>query len=183
VQLVSQASPCVRRGDGGGEPIGEPIDESTLIGCESAADRAERAKRLDELLPKLFRTWLKDPASPVRFYAPYGAIWQLVVHAGDGERLHYAIDFTAKRPALEFERLPRANYFAHVAGRSLLEVLRGNADAVLFHAGGDLRQYEKIIGVREGKFWAPPVQGWELYDHLTEPLTYYLRFRSRWTLE
>src|SRR5205823_4266533 len=95
----------------------------------------------------------------------------------------YAVDFGSRPRSLVFGAHPGANYLAHVAGGSLLRVLRGDAGAELFHACGDLRLYEKILGVRDGTFWAPPEQGWALYDRLPEPLTWYLRHPGRWALE
>jgi len=40
---------------------------------------------------------------------------------------------------------------------------------------GDARFCERVIGVRDGQVWAPPVRGWDLYEAVPEPLTFCLR--------
>ncbi|HET9955223.1 MAG TPA: hypothetical protein VFQ61_12000, partial [Polyangiaceae bacterium] len=77
-------------------------------------------------------------------------------------------------------RHPYANFFAHVAGKGLLRRLNGEAQPEALYSCGDLRLFEKIIGVRDGRVYVPPVQGWELFECLPEPLTYFLRYPRKW---
>jgi L-ascorbate metabolism protein UlaG (beta-lactamase superfamily) len=180
--IATQSSPFIRRGLGH-EPIWEPVEIGSLNDELPAAERQELKQRLDSLLPRILKTWLRlDNHGPLRFFVEFQVVWQLIVHLGNAQRLHYATSFAVPDCDLIFEPHPRANFFAHVRGKSLLAVLRGQAGAELLYASGDLRIYEKILVVRDGVFWAPPVQGWELYDHLPEPLTWYLRHFFRWDL-
>ena len=71
-----------------------------------------------------------------------------------------------------------ANFFVHLSGRALLDFFRGQGGRDCFYLG-DARFYEKIVVVRDGEFWAPEKQGWDLFEQLIEPLTTYLRYWRR----
>jgi len=177
VCLRRQASPFVRARPAP-PPRWEPIDSSTLVGLRSAAQRRELRERLEALLSGPIADWLEQELAPggeCDAFVDYGVVWQFVVHAGGGERLAYAIDFRQPVPALLRGEHPEANYFVHVAGRTLYGVLRGEAPERLFWLAGDARIYEKILGVRDGRFWQPPEEGWDLFERLPDPVTYYLR--------
>ena len=177
VRLLPQASPFVRA-----RPTlpsrWEPIDSRTLPGLRRAAERRELQERLEALLGGPLGDWLVDELAPggeCDAFVDYSVVWQLVVHAGGGERLAYAIDFRQPVPAILRGEHPEANYFVHVAGRTLYGVLRGELPERLFWLAGDARIYEKIMGVRDGQFWQPPEEGWDLFERLPDPVTYYLR--------
>jgi L-ascorbate metabolism protein UlaG (beta-lactamase superfamily) len=180
VRLLPQAAPFVRT-----RPTAparwEPIDTRTLPGLRAAAQRRELQERLEALLCGRLADWLEAALAPggaCAAFVDYAVVWQLVVHAGGGERLAYAIDFRQPVPALLRGEHPHANYFVHVAGRTLYGVLRGEAPERLFWLAGDARIYEKILGVRDGRFWQPPEDGWDLFERLPDPVTYYLRHHA-----
>lgn len=118
---------------------------------------------------------LNTPGSPVRNLVEYGVVWQLEVHVTPAERLRYSLDFRTPRLSLKKGGDDRASLFTHVAGEKLLATVRGSYHPDLLFTLGDTRYYEKIVGVRDGKCWAPPVQGWKLFEALPDPLVYYLR--------
>lgn len=159
----------------------EPVDTATLQVLDSKADRVELAQRLERLMIDEMAPWLaaelEDVSNRMHSLPELGVVWQLIVHTG-GERLHYAIDF--RGPAIELEdgEHPQANLFVHVGGGPLLAVLRREEPELLFWLAGQARTYEKIMDVRNGAFWRPPLQGAALFDRLPEPLTTYLRVRT-----
>lgn len=174
-----QASGFVRHiDDGRGEPLWRPFDRSTLAGVASAEERDELQERLESFLRDELGPWIAmrrdDAGSPIQSYVKYGVVYQLAVHVGPDEQLNYAIDFRGKL-SLRAEQHREANYFAHLSGRSLLDVLRGDAGPELFYMSGDVRLYEKIMWVEGGKFGMPGARGWDLFERLPEPLTHYLR--------
>lgn len=178
-QRFPQASKFVRHvDDGHGEPLWRPFDRSTLEGIDSAAEREELEERLERFLRDEIAPWIAmrrdETGSPIQSYVKYGVVYQLAVHLSAEEQLNYAIDFREKL-SLTAEWHPEANYFAHLSGRSLLEVLRGSAGPELFYMSGDVRLYEKILWVQNGKFGMPNVRGWDLFERLPEPITHYLR--------
>jgi len=180
VRLLPQASPFIRA-----RPTPptrwEPIDSRTLPGLSSAAQRRELQARLEALLGGPIADWLEQeliPGGACDGFVEYAVVWQLVVHAGGGERLTYAIDFRQPVPGILRGEHPEANYFVHLAGRTLYGVLRGELPERLFWLAGDARIYEKILGVRDGQFWQPPEEGWDLFERLPDPVTYYLRHHA-----
>jgi hypothetical protein len=113
-------------------------------------------------------------------YRQHDVVWQCVVHAGDGRRLHHVIDFRGPRATLFSDCVyPAANVFSHIAGGLLLQVLRGQAGAEVFWMAGGYRIYEKILLLRAGRVVPPALNGWDLYESLPGPLTHYLRRVSR----
>lgn len=179
-----QAAGWIRhRPDLGGEPAWEPVDTSTLLGLADPAARALLAGRLEALLRGRFARWaalmMATPGSYLQNHRRWGVVWQLVVHAGGGERLAYAIDFGAPRLKVLRGTHPDANFFVHVAGRSLDAVLRGTAGPELLYACGDTRFFEKILRVEGGRFVVPELQGFALFEKLPDPLTYYLRWYAQ----
>jgi len=176
-----QSSPFVEHAPGGPECDWEPVDEGRLPGVASAEERRELEERLEALLFGPWARWLAAhmrPPGAAASLIEFGVVWQLVVHAGDGERLEYGVDFTTRPLELVQGRLPRANFTVHVSGASLLEVLRGTAGSELLYACGGSLMYERILSVRDGRFWAPPYDGMALYKRLPDPLTYYLRWHA-----
>jgi L-ascorbate metabolism protein UlaG (beta-lactamase superfamily) len=180
VRKLPQASPFVRHvDDGGNEPRWEPFEASTLAGLSSEEEVTELEWSLEKFLREEIAPWiarrLRDEGSPIRRYVEYGVVYQLLVHLGPSRMLEYAIDYRAPRLTLTSERHADANYFAHLSGRGLLDVLRGIQGPEVFYMSGDARLYEKVLAVRDGAFFTPPVQGWELFEQLPEPVTHYLR--------
>jgi hypothetical protein len=109
-------------------------------------------------------------------YRDFHTVWQCIVHAGPERRLRHVIDFRNARAQLLCDREDAAaNVFTHVSGSALLKVLRGETGPELFWMAGAYRMYEKILYVDSDGFHAPPFQAWELFEHLPDPLTHYLR--------
>ena len=159
----------------GDEPSWEPIEAHRLAGLSSAGERAELTERLLEVLRGPWARWLVT-ALDASSLVDLGVVWQLVIHMGDGERLCFALDFTAKRRQLVAGELPNANVFAHVAGRSLLDVLRKDVGPDALYATADSLTYERIMGIRDGRFWAPKLHDAELAERIPDLLTHYLRW-------
>ena len=180
VRLLPQDSAFVRHvDDGASEPRWEPFEKDTMAGLATREEREELERRLEKLLREEIGPWiarrLGDEGSPIRRYVDYGVVYQLVVELGEGLTLEYALDYRATRLSVTAQRHPDANYFAHLSGRGLLDVLRGDHGPEVFYMSGDARLYEKIVGIRDGRFWVPPVDGWDLFEQLPEPVTHYLR--------
>ena len=49
------------------------------------------------------------------------------------------------------------------------------AGAEVFWMAGGYRISEELLLVKDGRFREPPVQGWELFDRLPDPVAHYLR--------
>lgn len=180
VSVAPQAAEFVKVIPGGGETPWEPIDISRFPGCKNADDRAELAQRLEQIMRGPFVKWIAREGR-VAGTVPHallelGVGYQLAIHLGDGKRLHYAIDFSKQQLSLVNDRLARPNFFVHMAGGSLLDILRKEAGSELLYACGDMLMFEKIIGVRDGKIWIPPVEHMQLYAKISDPLTFYLRW-------
>lgn len=161
----------------GDEPSWEPIEADRLAGVDTPSERMELAERLISVLRGPWARWLVS-ALDTTLLVELGVVWQLVVHMGGGERLSFGLDFTQKRWQLVSGELANANVFAHVAGRSLLDVLRKDAGPDALYATADSLTYERIMGVRDGRFWAPKLSDAELAERIPHLLTYYLRWRG-----
>jgi L-ascorbate metabolism protein UlaG (beta-lactamase superfamily) len=160
-------------------PRWEPIDTATLIGLPDDTDVAELRTLLRSVLGGPVAQWLQQalqlPSSMWRDFVDWGVVWQLAVHANATRRLNYAIDFRdAAHVLLSEGEHPAANFFTHLSGGTLLRVLRGEADGLLFWLAGDARSYEKIICIKDGRLSAPALPR---FAHLrpSDPLTYFLR--------
>jgi L-ascorbate metabolism protein UlaG (beta-lactamase superfamily) len=157
----------------------EPIDAASLIGLPDEADLVELRTLVRAVLGGPVARWLRQALQPAsnmwRKFVDWGVVWQLAVHAGPTRRLHYAVDFRdAEHVLLTEGEHPAANFFTHLAGGTLLRVLRGEADGLLFWLAGDARSYEKIICVRNGHLVVPELPR---LAHLrpSDPLTFFLR--------
>lgn len=179
-ELARAASPVARTLPSP-EPEGwEPVDTATLWGLPSPRQQAWLRDELRDLMQRGVLPWiwlhLERASGLFDGYRELQAVWQGVVHAGEGVRLHHAVDFRGARPVVYLDRLhPDANVFSHVGGRSLWRVLRGDAGAELFWMAGGYRLCEKLLLIEDGRFRAPPCEGWDLYQRLPEPITHYLR--------
>lgn len=158
--------------------VWEPVDTSTLAGLDTAAARAELDQRLNAVLTKPLTLWLERKVqqgnNAIAEFCYQEMVWQLIVHAGDGERLNYFIDFRSQNFSAKKGKHPEANFFTHISGQTLDEVLKGKAPGILFWLTGSVRSYEKILGVADGNFWFPKLP--DTAEHrMSDPLTYYLR--------
>jgi beta-lactamase family protein len=180
VTKLQSASPYSRPLSGRERERWEPIDGNTLKGLQEPDQRAWLALELRKLLREDVLPWLLAHLGKntglFDAYRDLQAVWQCVVHVGDGLRLQHAVDFRDQPPSLYLERAhPDANVFSHISGFDLLQVLRGDAGAEVFWMAGGYRIYEKILMVEDGRFRRPPVEGWELFERLPDPVTHYLR--------
>lgn len=176
-----QGSPFVRRAPGGGETEWEPIDTSHFLPLASRRDEDELVERLEAILYGPWVRWLAKnlrPGGAAARLLDWGVTYELVVHLDAERRLHYGVDLARRPIELSRARFPRASFRVHMSGSSLLEVLAGRAGSELLYACGDALMYERILGVRDGRFWAPPREGFAIYEELTDPLTYYLRWAA-----
>ncbi len=174
------ASALARQEAGVGIQRWEPIDERTLAGLADAQQRQWLAQALRELLLREVLPWvwahLQRNTGLFDAYRDLQAVWQCTVHLGDGRRLHHAVDFRVPDPqAYLGHRHPDANVFSHIAGLALWQVLRGDVGAEVFWMAGGYRMYEKLLMIEDGRFREPPVQGWELFERLPDPVTHFLR--------
>ena len=156
----------------------EPVDRSTLPGVE-ASERAELARRFERWFAAVPGPWLReelaDPISPTRGLVEWDVVWQVVIHAGDGERIVYSVDFRVDPPVFLAAAHPHANYVVHLSGLSLWRVLLGRGEADLFWMSGAARFHEKLLTVIDGHIAAPSARGWALWERLPEPVTLCLR--------
>jgi len=178
VGVEQQASPFVAAI--AAAPIAwEPVDVATLDGLGDAAARAALRVELEKQLRGDWLRWLRAEAgnrdSLWSAYVDNQVVWQLVVHAGGGERLCYHVDLRdvgaiETRAGLSGD----ANAFTHLGGATLAEVLAGRTTAALFWLAGQARSFEKIIVVRDGRLHAPAGRRTP-QNEMADPLTYYLR--------
>lgn len=158
----------------------EPIDSSTLQGLTSPAEQVWLTLELRRLLELKVLPWvaahLERGTRLFDAYRELQAVWQCVVHLGEGRRSINSVDFRGPRLELFPGRAhPDANVFSHIGGLDLWRVLHSQAGAEVFWMAGGYRIYEKLLMVEDGRFREPPVQGWELFDRLPDPVTHYLR--------
>ena len=158
--------------------VWEPVDLATLPGVQ-ADERRRLAGAFEGWFARVAGPWLSeelaDGSSVLRRLIEWDVIWQLAIHAGDGERLVYSIDFTKPSPRVVSRPNLEANYFVHLSGWALAEILSQRAGADLFWLSGAARFHERILTVRDGHIWSPPAQGFDLWELLPEPVTWCLR--------
>jgi Beta-lactamase superfamily domain len=173
-----QSSPFVRT-KATPEITWEPVDISTLSGSIATAEREQLQQQLDAFLLQILTGWLQHKFSQKHniwhVFRDEDIIWQLVVHLGNGERLNYCIDFRLPQVAVIFGKCPESNFFTHISGQTLHEVLQEKVSGMVFGLTGSVRSYEKIIGVRNGEFYLPDLPR-SPKTYMGDPLTYYLRY-------
>ncbi|HIK07979.1 MAG TPA: MBL fold metallo-hydrolase [Trichormus sp. M33_DOE_039] len=156
----------------------EPVDLSTLMGLSTPEARRSLQGKLEVLLTSKLLPWLrhivKQPDTIWTKFSSEQVVWQLVIHTGDGERLNYAIDFRSQDFAVMSGEHPEANFFTHIAGQALDEVMTDQKPGLIFWLAGEVRSYEKVICIRNGRF-EPPQWPNKPEDFPSDPLTYYLR--------
>jgi hypothetical protein len=112
------------------------------------------------------------------FWARYrtsGIVWQLAVHVASDERWTYHIDFRSANLGPLQGRHPDANFFTHVSGLAVYEVLKKQRPGSIFWLAGDVRSYEKVMGASESGFhYVQPAPVPE--DDFADPFVYYLRY-------
>ncbi|MBD2451008.1 MBL fold metallo-hydrolase [Nostoc sp. FACHB-152] len=156
----------------------EPVDISTLTGLSTVEARRTLQQQLEVLLTQKLIPWLKQIVTRTdTVWAKFPSeqvVWQLVVHTGEEQRLNYAIDFRAPDFCVVSGEHPEANFFTHIAGQALAEVMTGKKPGLIFWLAGEVRSYEKVICIRNGHFEAPQ---WPNIpeDFPSDPLTFYLR--------
>lgn len=160
----------------------EPVDITTLSGLATLEERKTLQAKLEAFFANPLMGWLQRQLSQVNnswtIFPNEDIVWQLTVHLGDGERLNYFIDFRLPDFTVTSGKHPESNFFTHISGQTLYEVLQGEVPGIVFWLTGSVRSYEKIVSVRNGKFYFPqlPVSP---KHHLCDPLTYYLRHFGR----
>lgn len=176
-QRLEQSSPFVRS-EPSLELRWEPIDLSTLFGLSVPAERLAVQERLENLLADGLLFWLQQQVQMVdsiwSSWPEMGVVWQLVVHLGEAERLNYALDFRSPDLLVVSGEHPEANFFTHIAGQGLADVMSGKVSGSIFWLAGEVRSYEKVISIRDGHF-AAPIWPEQPEDFPSDPLTYYLR--------
>jgi L-ascorbate metabolism protein UlaG (beta-lactamase superfamily) len=172
-----QAAPFVRT-QTSSEIRWEPVDNSTLSGLEISTDRENLQQQLETFLTETLIGWLQRQfnrqQSGWEILFAEDIIWQLVVHLGDGERFNYYMDFRSPQVDVFPGTHPESNFYTHISGRTLYEVLQEKVPGIVLWLTGSVRSYEKIVGVRNGKFSFPNLPSSPKF-HLCDPLTYYLR--------
>jgi L-ascorbate metabolism protein UlaG (beta-lactamase superfamily) len=155
----------------------EPIDTTTLAGLPNDAVRSALAVALDTLISIRVAPWqrraFETPSSPWHAWRRDRVVWQLIVETGEGRRLERYFDYSGSSFVTGEGRSSRANSFTHVSGRTLADVLAGREPGLLLFLTGDVRTYEKVIGVENGRWVLPLERSPE--DELADPVTYYLR--------
>jgi L-ascorbate metabolism protein UlaG (beta-lactamase superfamily) len=157
----------------------EPIDVATLACVRDVAVCDELRKVVPAFLAGPLARWLaqalQEASSMWRSFIAWDVVWQLAVHLTVTERITYTIDFrNTTHITLAEGKHPDANFFTHLAGDTLHQVLSGKADGILFWLVGAARSYEKIIDVKGGHFWFPDLP-YSAHLRPIDPLTFYLR--------
>lgn len=156
----------------------EPVDSSSLAGLESRDDRRWLEEALAKFIDGPLASWIRrcvDGTNSVwARYGSFGIVWQLTVHVAREERWTYHVDFRSADARPRAGRHREANYFTHVSGQAVYEVLSKQKPGLIFWLAGDARSYEKVMGASEsGFFCLEPMPFPE--DDLADPFTYYLR--------
>ena len=156
----------------------EPIELATLTGVATDAQRLDLQQRVEGILAQPLALWLHRQVergnNAIADFRAQAVVLQLVIHTGVEQRLEYAIDFRGDHYAAIAGKHPEANFFSHFSGQTLYEVILGKQPGVIFWLTGGVRSYEKILGVRDGKFWYPEFPA--MAEHrMSDPLSYYLR--------
>jgi L-ascorbate metabolism protein UlaG (beta-lactamase superfamily) len=158
--------------------VWEPVDLTTLTGLSTPEDRRILKNELEAILTGSLISWLKQEIKHINsIWASFHTqevIWQLVVHTGNGERLNYALDFRSQDFIVLLGEHPEANFFTHIAGQALYDVIINKIPGLIFWLAGEVRSYEKVICLHNGRFKSPE---WPKNpeDFPPDPLTYYLR--------
>jgi hypothetical protein len=172
-----QASPFIRA-QASPEIVWEPIEVGTLAGVATTEEKIDLQKRLEAFLQGPLALWLQrkvqQGTNAIAEFRYLEVVWQLTVHVGSGERLNYFVDFRSSNFAATPGEHPQANFFSHISGQSLYEVIKGELPGIMFWLTGSVRNYEKIMGVRDGSFWLPHLAE-APQNRMSDPLTYYLR--------
>jgi Beta-lactamase superfamily domain len=156
----------------------EPVDITTLAGVTTDAERIDLLQRVEAILSQPLALWLQRQVqrgnNSIADFKTHEVVLQLTIHTGAAQRLQYAIDFRGDDYAATSGKHPEANFFTHFSGQTLYEVIVGKQPGVIFWLTGGVRSYEKILSVRDGKFWYPELP--VMAEHrMSDPLSYYLR--------
>lgn len=172
----SQASPFVQFESS--FPIQwEPIETRTLSGLTNLDNKASLQQALEAFLAKPLAVWLQREIEQNTAFSVFQSeqiVWQLAVHISENERLNYFIDFRSQTFAATLGEHSEANFFTHISGQTLYEVLKEDVEGIVFWLTGSVRSYEKVLGVKDGRFYYLRLPSLP-QDHLCDPLTYYLR--------
>jgi Beta-lactamase superfamily domain len=157
----------------------EPVDISTLVGVATEIERLDLQERVEAVLAQPLALWLQQQIklgnNAISDFKSQEVVVQLTIHTGAEQRLEYAIDFRSDDYAATVGKHPEANFFTHFSGQTLYEVILGKQPGVIFWLTGGVRSYEKILGVRDDKFWYPELPA--MAEHrMSDPLSYYLRY-------
>lgn len=157
----------------------EPVDISTLAGLATEVERVDLQQRVEAVLSQPLALWLQRQVergnNAIAGFKTQAVVLQLTIHLGAMQRLEYSIDFRGDNYAATTGKHPEANFFTHFSGQTLYEVIVGKQPGVIFWLTGGVRSYEKIIGVRDGKFWYPEFPAMA-EQRMSDPLSYYLRY-------
>lgn len=157
----------------------EPVDISTLAGLATEIDRLDLQQRVESILAQPLALWLQRQVklgnNAIADFKTQEVVLQLIIHTGAEQRLEYAIDFRGDNYAATAGKHPEANSFTHFSGQTLYEVITGIQPGMIFWLTGGVRSYEKILGVRDGKFWYPEFPAMA-EQRMSDPLSYYLRY-------
>lgn len=156
----------------------EPIDTRTLCGLTNPNERPKLQQALEAFLSGPLALWLQRKIeqgnNALSIFQSEQIIWQLIVHTRENERLTYFIDFRSQNFVAALGEHPEANFFTHISGQTLYEVLQEDVEGLVFWLTGSVRSYEKVMGVKDGRFYYLQLPKLP-QDHLCDPLTYYLR--------
>jgi len=157
----------------------EPVDLTTLAGVDSTEDRVWLERELSTFLEGPLASWLQlsvDAADGIwARYRSAAVVWQLAVHVAAGERWTYHVDFRGADVRPRPGPHPNANFFTHVSGLAVYEVLQRRKPGAIFWLTADVRSYEKIMRASTSGFaYVESAAGAE--DDLADPFVYYLRY-------
>jgi hypothetical protein len=178
VELERQASDVVRQ-CGEETPIDwEPIEIDRLGTLSRPADKTAVTEQLTEIVAGgEFSAWLRANPKLLKPFHEWRVLCQFVVHLDETERLYFQADFTGGTPEGRLGRSGAANYFLHVGGDAARRLLGGHASSAEVMYQGQVRVFERIVSVRDGKVDAPDVE--HVYGTFPDPFLCFATARAR----
>jgi len=178
VRIERQASAFVRQCDEETSIEWEPVEGE---GLRKIARPADRQTFKDELTKVLaggeFSAWLQAHPKLLKPFQEWRVLCQFAVHLDESERMHFQADFTGSRPEVRLGKNAAANYFLHLGGDAAARLLSGQALSAEVMYQGNVRIFERIVSVRDGRVDAPEVK--HMHGTFPDPFLCFANARAK----